>query len=112
MGYLDLARASARHGTHRGLTMFTLAPLRPNLAQGARRGIYRSKPIATPHCPACQLQLCKGQDEPPHAALKTTDTGAPGDKFSGRETAYVCQTSAATMVRSADRMQPGWRQRR
>ena len=67
------------------------------------------KPIAPPRCPACQLQLCKGRGEPPHAALKVEEGG---NKLSSSDTVYLCGVCAAVMVRSGDLMLPGWRQRR
>ena len=71
--------------------------------------LYELKPLANQRCRACQLQLCKGRGEPPHAALKVEDGG---NKLSSSDTVYLCSGCAAVMVRSADMMERGWRQRR
>ena len=67
-----------------------------------------------PRCPACQLQLCKSRDEPPHAALKEMEASAgPTVKFGGtRDILYLCQTCGTVLVRSTDMAEAGWRQRR
>ena len=70
---------------------------------------YPPNPQPTPRCSACQLQLCKGRGEPPHAALKVEEGG---NKLSSSDTVYLCSGCAAVMVRSADMMERGWRQRR
>ena len=57
-------------------------------------------------CRACQLQLCKGRNEPPHAALTAI---APGGGRMESERSFTCNTCGITMVNSPDLAQPGWR---
>ena len=73
---------------------------------------YPLNPPTMPRCSACQLQLCKSRNEPPHAALKVINGSDAADKFSPNDTVYLCQTCAAVMVRSADLMEASWRHRR
>ena len=63
---------------------------------------------APPRCPACQLQLCKGRGEPPHAAL----TAVRHDGIASRDSRFACQTCGATLVRTEDRTRPEWFHRR
>ncbi len=60
---------------------------------------YPTNPQPTPRCSACQLQLCKGRDAPPHAALKVTEGGG---KLSGSDTVYLCGVCSAVMIRLPD----------
>jgi hypothetical protein len=60
-------------------------------------------------CAACQLQLCKSRDEPPHSKLTETTQVNMRD---GRSGAYLCQTCGVTMIRSADLAKPGWSSQR
>lgn len=73
---------------------------------------YPPKLLRTPRCSACQLQMCKSRDEPPHPALKAMADGISREKFNRREIVYLCQTCGAVMVHSADVAEPGWHQRR
>ena len=42
---------------------------------------YPTNPQPTPRCSACQLQLCKGRDAPPHAALTLTEGAAEAQRL-------------------------------
>jgi hypothetical protein len=61
--------------------------------------------VKTARCAACQLQLCKSRDEPPHSSLSevTRDNGRDGLSVN-----YLCQNCGVTMIRSADLAEPGW----
>ncbi|TAL00430.1 MAG: hypothetical protein EPO08_13675 [Rhodospirillaceae bacterium] len=72
-------------------------------------GLKRS---TSQRCPACQLQLCKSRDEPPHGALKATDAGGNFANSDTLHTLFLCQKCAAVMVHSSNLMEAGWRQRR
>jgi hypothetical protein len=61
--------------------------------------------VKTVRCAACQLQLCKSRDEPPHANLTETTRDKTRD---GQSVGYLCQTCGITMLRSADMGKPGW----
>ncbi len=69
----------------------------------------REKGLILSRCPACQLQLCKGRSEPPHAALK--DVGA-GGAMAGSDKHFTCQSCGITLVNSSDLATPGWRHHR
>jgi len=56
-------------------------------------------------CAACQLQLCKSRDEPPHAKLSEVSRDNARDP---QAINYLCQTCGVTMLRSADLGRPGW----
>lgn len=71
-------------------------------------------------CRACQLQLCKSRDEPPHGQLIVLDpapTTVPtqtakvrGVKpWNSRDTAYTCQSCGDALVHSSDKAEAGWR---
>jgi hypothetical protein len=55
-------------------------------------------------CPACQLQLCKGRNEPPHAGL----VGAASSPTE-TEKHFTCQKCGSTMINSRDIKKLGWR---
>ena len=63
-----------------------------------------------PRCRACQLQLCKSRDQPPHAGLKVTDGSGLAEKTMGTQgTQFLCETCGSIMIRSTDLTQAGWR---
>jgi hypothetical protein len=64
----------------------------------------KTAPMKRPRCAACQLQLCKSRDEPPHAAL--TEIGR--DQLMGARHSYTCGTCGATLASSSDMSKPGW----
>lgn len=66
----------------------------------------QSRPPGT-RCKACQLQLCKGRNEPPHAALGASTVVRDAGRGSS-DTAFICKTCGITMVHSADLSRPGW----
>ena len=59
-------------------------------------------------CAACQLQLCKSRQEPPHAALKEVSREGMNQQRVG----FNCQTCGAILIRSSDLSAPGWSQQR
>ncbi len=66
-------------------------------------------------CKACQLQLCKGRGERPHAALVANAVAQVSGRDSSRgtaDTSFVCKTCGITMINSTDLSRPGWRQAR
>ncbi len=56
-------------------------------------------------CAACQLQICKSRDEPPHANLTEVTPESPHD---GNSVSYLCKSCGVTIIRSADLTKPGW----
>lgn len=73
------------------------------------KALALSDSVSAPlRCPACQLQLCKGRNESPHAALTKVELSAPGD-FSKR---FTCQKCGARMINSRDMTKPGWQHQR
>lgn len=66
----------------------------------------------TTHCRACQLQLCKGREEPPHFGLQVSaeDGGTQLRPAQGAgDTAYTCQTCGCSLINSTNRTVAGWR---
>ena len=66
----------------------------------------------TTRCRACQLQLCKGREEPPHSGLQVIaeDGGTQLRPEQGAgDTAYACQDCGTSLVHSTNRTLAGWR---
>lgn len=59
-------------------------------------------------CKACQLQLCKGRGERPHAALKETSR----IRTDPASIDFKCDSCGAVMICSADLAKSGWSHRR
>lgn len=59
---------------------------------------------AKARCRACQLQLCKGREQLPHAHLTEIDRNE-GDQ----STRYTCASCDQTLIRSGDFAKAGWR---
>lgn len=67
------------------------------------------KALILSRCPACQLQLCKGRNEPAHAKLTEAATNGASR---GPDRHFICQNCAITLINSTDLAKPGWRHHR
>ncbi len=72
-------------------------------------GPQGEKALILSRCPACQLQLCKGRNEPAHAGLAEATTTGP---TRGPDRSFKCQKCGITLVNSSDLSKPGWRHQR
>ena len=75
---------------------------------------FKLQQAETPRCPACQLQLCKSRNMPPHAALQVSENTVNGARTAlGRQDAqYLCKTCGSILLNSVDMAKPGWRKQR
>jgi len=56
-------------------------------------------------CAACQLQICKSRDQPPHSRLTEVTRE---NTLGGQVVVYLCESCGVSMMRSADMGKPGW----
>jgi hypothetical protein len=68
--------------------------------------ILVQKMSAPPRCRACQLQLCKGRNEAPHAALVKIE---PVEQTNLAQH-FACQTCKVVLINTTDLRKPGWSQ--
>lgn len=89
--------------------MNAILPEPISLEQGSDSSQSQNRRARAARCQACQLQICKSREVPPHEGLVEAERGTA---LQGADRAYTCQTCGITLVNSPDAHKPGWSQSR